>query len=38
MILTFVKFVTEVIPAPYTVHQFVTVLEGKKLILILQKR
>ena len=37
MILTFVKFVTEVIPAPYTVHQFATVLE-MKLILILQKR
>ena len=31
MILTFVKFVTKMfIPAPYTVHQFATVLEGKE--------
>ena len=30
MILTFVKLLQRIIPAPYTVHQFATVLEGKK--------
>ena len=30
MILTFVKFVTEVIPAPYTVHQFATSIGRKE--------